>query len=338
MSYPVIKRVSLYNLKENLSKIKTLVGSKTKVFAVVKANAYGHGIIGVSNAVYSMVDGFCVSLVKEALDLRFSGIDKEILLLTPIDENYLERLIEKDITLTITSKRDAILLDGICSGLNKRAKVHIKLNTGMNRLGLSSVYEVNEVLSIARRNNFIITGVYSHLGDAKNKKYANFQRENFIKLSSYILDEYPMVTMHLSSSAGILLGEKFYFDMVRVGLSLYGYTPFETNLLTLSPAMKVYAKTLLVREKIKSERLLYGSKKYRFDKVTLLRVGYADGFFRSGDQILPPRCMDLSVVLGAHFENYYCVMDNAQSLAKKYKTIPYEILTQFGSRAEIIYE
>ncbi len=338
MSYPVIKKVFLNNIVKNAYKIRTIITPRVKLYAVVKANAYGHGLIDVSNAIYSVVDGFCVSLVKEALDLKIAGIDKEILLLTPVDEDYLETLIKKGIILTVTSKRDMMLIDGVSSELKIRAKVHIKLNTGMNRLGASTVFEVNEILSIARRGNVIINGVYSHLGDASNVKYANAQREKFIKLSSFVLDEYPDAIRHLSSSGGILLGEKFHFDMVRIGLSLYGYNALTNSNVTFLPAMKVYAKTLLVRENIKKSRLLYGSKRYNFDSVTLLRVGYADGFFRGGDQMLPPRCMDVSIVQGSHFESYYCVMDNAESLAKKYKTIPYEILTQVGERAEIIYE
>lgn len=337
MSYPIIKKVWLKNINDNLNKIKTLIKPKVKVYAVVKADAYGHGLIGISNAIYSEVDGFCVSLVKEALDLRLSGIDKDILLLTPANEEYLETLIKREITLTVTSKRDIALISGISKSLNKRAKVHIKLNTGMNRLGVSSVYEINEILSIVRKSTIQISGVYSHLGDPKNIKYAIKQRETFLRLSSFIIDEYPKAIRHLSSSGGMLLGESFHFDMVRIGLCLYGYSPLENYKNLFTPAMKVYAKTLKVRENVKKEHLLYGSKKYNFDSITLLRVGYGDGFFRNNGQTLPPRCMDISAIDGAHFENYYCVMDNAQNLAKKYKTIPYEILTCISNRAEIIY-
>lgn len=337
MSYPIIKKVSVKNLQENVDAVKTLINSKVKVYAVVKADAYGHGLVGVSNAIYTRIDGFCVSLVKEALDLRISGCDKDILLLTPVYEDYLETLIKKEITLTVTSKRDIVLIGGVCRLLKTKANVHIKLNTGMNRLGVSTESEVLEILNVAKQNNVKITGVYSHLGDALNKKYANSQRENFLRLSGLVLNEYPNATAHLSSSGGLFLGEKFHFDMVRVGLAIYGYSPIESFGGLFSPAMKVYAKTLCVREDIKKERLLYGSRKFSFDSVTLLRVGYADGFFRGGDQILPNRCMDISAIEGAHFENYYCVMDNATALAKKYKTIPYEILTSISKRAEIIY-
>lgn len=337
MSYPVIAKVSLKNLSDNASKVKSLVSPKVKVYAVVKANAYGHGLIGVSNALYSQVDGFCVSLTKEALDLRISGCDKDVLLLTAVDERYLDVLIRKKITLTVASKRDMLIIDRVCSELKTPACVHVKLNTGMNRLGASSVYEVNEIMSVAMRGNVKITGVYSHLGDVQNKRYLNSQRENFLRLSEPLKNCYDDCIAHLSSSGGMLKGEQYHFDMIRPGITLYGYTPFETSDVFFNPVMKVYAKTLCVRENINKEHLLYGSKKYKFDGVTLLRVGYADGFFRGEDKILPPRCMDISAVTGAHFNDYYCVMDNALSLAKKYKTIPYEILTQVTKRAEIIY-
>ena len=97
MSCPLLAQVNLTNLKDNTKQVKNLIGNKTKLYAVVKGNAYGHGLIEVASAIYSLVDGYCVSMEREAFDLRLSGIDKEIILLTPAFYS-LESLIDKDIT------------------------------------------------------------------------------------------------------------------------------------------------------------------------------------------------------------------------------------------------
>ena len=118
---------------------------------------------------------------------------------------------------------------------------------------------------------------------------------------------------------------------------LYGYSPNGFLKNEFKPAMKVYAKTICERENIYGKRLLYGSKKYHKDFVTLLRLGYADGFFRGGSKSEPPLCMDISAVDGKITSDYALVMDNALVLAKKFNTIPYEILTSCSKRAKIIY-
>ncbi len=338
MSCPIICKVSTKNIIDNARTVRTLIGDKTKFYAVVKSNAYGHGLVGVSNLLYSVVDGFCVSLISEAIDLRISGIDKEILLLTPTPKEYLDTLILNDITLTVCDKFSLIDIVDVCHKINKKAKIHLKLNTGMNRLGASTISEVSEIISIIKKSGSVeLSGAYSHLGDPSNRKYSNEQLKVFKKLAEPVKCYDDKAILHLSSSGGILLGDKFKFDGVRSGLMIYGYSPINGAGVSLTPAMKVYAKVLGVRKNLKGERLLYGSKKYDKEAVTILRLGYADGFFRGGGKCVPPLCMDLSVVDGLVTSDYALVLDNALDLAKKYKTIPYEILTSCSKRAEIIY-
>ena len=338
MSYPIICEVSTENVVENARSVKSLLSDKTKFYAVVKSNAYGHGLVEISNILYSIVDGFCVSFASEALTLRICGIDKEILLLTPTPKDFIEPLISNDITLTICDKASLLDIIAVCNKIKKKARVHLKLNTGMNRLGVSSISEVNEIISIVDKSSVInLSGAYSHLGDPSNKRYSEKQLKSFIKLSKPVKDYDDKVTLHLSSSGGILLGDKYHFDGVRAGLMLYGYSPVKDCKITLKPAMKVYAKVLCVRKKISGERLLYGSKKYRKDAVTIIRLGYADGFFRGGGKGEPARCMDLSVINGETKSDYALVFDNACIMAKKYKTIPYDVLTSCSKRAEMKY-
>ncbi|MBQ3235873.1 MAG: alanine racemase [Clostridia bacterium] len=337
MSCPIICEVSIKNLVNNAVKVKTLLSKRTRLYAVVKSDAYGHGLAGVANALYSHVDGFCVSLASEALTLRICGCDKEILLLTPATKSAIESLVLKDITLTVCDKRQIVDIAEVCDKLGRQASVQLKLNTGMNRLGASTESEVNDIVSVASKSGVIITGAYSHLGDVLNSKYLKSQRNEFLRLSSAVKNYSDRAVIHLSASGGILLGEDYHFDAVRSGIMLYGYTPFKTDIINLEPVMKVYAKTLAVRKNLQKTNLLYGSQIYSKEAVTILRMGYADGFFRGGDKLNPPLCMDLCAVDGEHLEDYVLVMDNASETAKKYGTIPYEILTSCSKRAKIVY-
>ncbi|MBO7214398.1 MAG: alanine racemase, partial [Clostridia bacterium] len=239
MSLPIICEVSLKNLNQNAERVKSLIDKRTKFYAVVKSDAYGHGLVGVANSLYTLVDGYCVSLANEALTLRLSGIDKEILLLTPADKEQLENLVLKDITLTVCDKRQVIEIAEVCQRLSTTASVQIKLNTGMNRLGASTINEVGDILNIASQFNLNVTGAYSHLGDSQNKRYAKEQRSKFIALSDAVKNYYENACLHLSASGGILLGKDYEFNAVRSGLMLYGYLPYKTSLFRLDPVMKV---------------------------------------------------------------------------------------------------
>ena len=334
MPIPLLAQINLTNLKSNAKAVRDLIKNKTKLYAVVKGNAYGHGLVETSSALYQVVDGYCVSMEREALDLRVSGIDKEIILLTPAICN-LDSLVDKDITLTVSTKSEMLAVIKTCEKLQKCATVHIKLNTGMNRLGASSIFDVNEIIGLAKNSQVTISGAFSHFGDVKNKKYVDSQYQTFLRLSEPIMNFDDKACLHLSSSGGALLGEKYLFSMVRIGLMLYGYTPFSTNQISLNPVMRVYAKNLGVKS-LKNQRFLYGSKKYSEKAVTLLRLGYGDGVSRRfGD--ISPACMDISAVKGEMVGDYVPVMTNAIEISKKYNTIPYEILCSFTRRARFEY-
>ncbi len=333
MSCPLIAEINVTNLINNAKAVKNLIGDKVKISAVVKSNAYGHGCVQVATNLYPYVNSYCVSMESEAIDLRLSGVDKEIILLTPALDGV-ERLVDNGVTLTVSSKSEALAVIRACEKLNKRASVHIKLNTGMNRLGASNVFEVNDIIGAVKNSQVKISGALSHFGDVKNKKYTQSQYQNFLRLSEPIKNYDDKVDLHLSSSGGVLLGDKYAFSMVRVGLMLYGYTPFKTDKIKLNPVMKVYAKNLGVKT-INNQRLLYGSKKYK-RAVTLIRNGYADGFSKNYGEVTS-RCMDISVIDGVNYSDYIPVMTNALLLAKKQKTIPYEILTSVTKRAEFKY-
>ena len=123
MSCLLKAEINVKNLKENALAVKRLIGNNVKLSAVVKGNAYGHGLVGVSSSLYPLVDSYCVSLEDEAFSLRISGIDKEIILLTPAFS--VERLVERGITLTVSSKAEVLRVIKACDKLGISASVHI---------------------------------------------------------------------------------------------------------------------------------------------------------------------------------------------------------------------
>ena len=138
--------------------------------------------------------------------------------------------------------------------------------------------------------------------------------------------------LHISASGGLLLGKKYQLSMVRVGLLLYGYSPIQTDKISVEPIMKVYAKNLLFRNGVKNEYVGYGKDKCNLDNISILRLGYADGFLRNNVKPFENNlCMDLSAV-NFNKNDYVLVMDNALEYSKKLKTIPYEILVSVSKR------
>lgn len=339
MSYSTIAKISLNKLKNNALNVKKLLGSKTKFYAVVKSNAYGHGIVEVSNALYQIVDGYCVSLLSEGVALRTAGIDKDILMLTPPFLETATNLVRYDITSAVSSLKEIKLLENSAKKLNKIAKIQLAINTGMNRLGFSTKKSIITALNyIKNSKNLTLTGAFSHFGNVENKSYVYSQFKKFISLSKIIKKDYPKITYHISASGGVLLGKKYHLNACRVGLLLYGYKPLKTDKITVEPIMKVYAKTICVKSNLKGKNLMYGDNPSPFDTATILRLGYADGVLRKGiNSTINSLCMDISAVKGKHFKSLTPIMTNADNLAKKWKTIPYEVLVNITSRAEMRY-
>lgn len=339
MSLPLIAEISLKNLNYNLNAIKKLT-NKTKFCAVIKSNAYGHGLVEIANALYNKVDAFAVSMESECVALRQAGIDKQIILLTPAFEENAERLILHKITFTVSNINEIEVLYIASKRVGMRANIHLALNTGMNRLGFSTLKSVNNAINyIKSKSEFLnLCGAFSHLGEPNNINYANIQREKFIKLSAPVKKYCKTATLHLSSSGGILLGSNFLFDMVRVGIMLYGYSPFKTDKIKLKPVMTVKARVVLNRYDIQNKYLMYGTNKCNENSASIIRFGYADGFRRvSTPSVIGNECMDLSAVNFTR-NKYYTVMKNAEIIAKKYKTIAYEVLVNASKRAERIYK
>ena len=337
MSEPLICKISLTKLINNALKVKKLLNKRVKLCAVVKSGAYGHGLVDISSALYSICDYFAVSLASEASKLRIAGIDKPILLLSPATENTIEKLILNDITLSVSTIKELILIAKTAKRLSKKVKVHIAINCGMNRLGFNDNEVVKAVNFIKKFSFIVLDGAYSHLGCVEDKRFTKSCFNNFLQAVKPIKEYNKRAILHISSSGGLLINKKYQLSMVRVGLLLYGYSPIKTDKIKVEPIMKVYAKNLLSRNNVKGGYVGYGKYKCKIDNVSILRLGYADGFMRNNaNRFENNLCMDLSAV-NFNKNDYVLVMDNALEYSKKLKTIPYEILVSVTKRAEKEY-
>ena len=330
--------IDLRTIRENAIAIKNFIGGKGKFCAVVKADAYGHGAVKVANAIYTIVDSYAVATCEEGISLRFGGIDKDILVFIPPCKQDLARAIEYSLTLTAYKKEHLDIIDQKARLLGLKAKVHIKFDTGMNRLGVKGLNQLKTVIEYAlQKRGIILDGAYSHLGELQNKKALKSSVDKFL-LANNLIKGYNNINCHISASGGLLKGVAS--DTYRVGILLYGYKPFDSNLIDVRPAMKVFSPILEEKVILKGERALYGNDRLLVDSsATLVQYGYADGLERKANKdLIANRCMNVSAY--AYIlkqDGCACVMDDAERLAKQYGTISYEILTKSAITAQKIY-
>ncbi len=316
--------INLGSIRKNALKIKSGLKSSS-FFAVVKADAYGHGAEEVSRYIEDIADGFCVAIVEEGICLRTAGITKPILVLTPPLDGYdVERARAYGLTATVNSVETAKLVGGL--------PCHIKVNTGMNRHGCN----INELPAVLKSlPSESVEGVYSHLFAPQSDGASFAQLELFSKASRIVKTFSPKAKAHLSASGGFLRGGKFLADGVRCGILLYGYAPSGFSAEGFLPAMKVYAR------RTQQTRFIGGGVGYNFANenygvISTYRCGYADGFFRGvplGEKTL---CMDSFVAKDKG--ELALVFDDAEKYAKKLGTISYEALTCVTRRSERVYE
>ncbi len=328
--------INLSILRNNALLIRKKIG-KSFFFAVVKDDAYGHGAVEVANAIYDIVDGFSVSILEEGVALRNAGIDKDILILLACDKSELERAIIYDFTLSVESINELKEINKVCKRLNKKVKVHIQFNSGMNRCGTNSLNDVESMCKYAKNSKYIlIDGVYSHLGKPENKKLTKKQVNNFLLAINVAMVYNKKVKTHISASGGVSKG--LNLNMVRVGLLLYGYKPFDCDI-NVHPIMKIEVQVIKHIRLKPFSRALYGLKfTLRQRNLCLIRLGYGDGLFRKKVKgQFSNKCMDTSLIDCKCLSKGKFIISDLEVLAKQYKTIPYEIMVNITKRCERIY-
>ena len=269
------------NLMHNFNYIKKYVGDNVNIMPVVKANAYGHGVVEICKILSRCnVKGFCVALLSEVIYIRNNQIEAQILHLGALEYKFDPILLDKKLILTINNSNDILFLNKIGEKYNHKFNVHIKIDTGMTRLGVLD-NEMELIRDSLLKSEFIIAeGIYSQLSsaDEDSQLCTDAQRERFIKISNYFCLELNTIKFkHLTPSAGLLKNKKNHFNMVRPGLSIYGINNVSEPH-PLKPVMCLRAPVALIKNVKKGSDIGY-NRTYKTKKdmnVAILQVGYAD--------------------------------------------------------------
>lgn len=282
-------RVDLEAIRHNIEEAKRKVKAGTKIMAIVKADAYGHGAVPVADALRDLVDAYGVAVIEEALELREHGFDQMILILGYTPKSWYEELVLHDISQTVYTLSMAKELNETAKRLNKKAKVHIKLDTGMGRLGFAPTEDsVEEVVKISSLSNIVIEGMFSHFARADESRLEPAE-EQFKKYRYFLhLLEQRGIAIpikHISNSASIMRFPEAHLDMVRSGITTYGLYPseeVEKEAMELQPAMEWKAVVSYVKEVDAGTPISYGGTYVtdRRRKIATIPVGYADGLKR----------------------------------------------------------
>ena len=290
MYRPAWVEIDLKAIRFNLRMIKEKVG-KTKIMAVVKADAYGHGAVEISKvALEEGAYALAVSNLEEALELRNAQIACPILILGWSPQSCYQEAIEQDITLAMFDLPEAQALAQTAQSLGKKAKVHLKVDTGMSRIGLMPDENgLNTAAAIIGLKGLNVEGIFSHFAkaDEEDKTFAYKQLERFNKFTAQIEEKtgQKFVLKHIANSAAIMEMPEAYLDMVRAGIILYGNYPskeVKRENFPLKEAMSVKALVARVQKLPRGTTIGYGGT-YRLDKdtyVATIPIGYADGYSR----------------------------------------------------------
>lgn len=364
--------INLDNIAHNVREIRRLVGKRTEIMAVVKADAYGHGVLETVNTmIESGVTRLAVSMLDEAIQLRKIGISVPILVLSHTSPQRADELIKYNITQTVYSNEMASLLSDAAQKRGKKIHIHIKIDTGMSRVGFLPGYSaVKEVIAIQKLPGIIIEGIFTHFAtaDEKDRKYTQQQMELFESIINELNRIGILIPIrHVSNSAAIIQYPEYTLELVRPGIILYGIYPsddVDRTVIDLKPAMMLKAKITMVKWIEKDTAVSYGRKfvSDRPTKIATVPVGYADGFSRLltgksrmlvNGQFAPvvgSICMDQCMIDITDIEGDVSVGDEvvilgkqgdneitADEIARTIGTIPYEIVCIIGKRIPRVY-
>ncbi len=361
--------VSVDNLTYNVNQIKKHISKGTKLCAVIKADAYGHGAYHIATEL--LKQGFeylAVAFIDEAIDIRNNGINAPILILgnTPIDT--VDQLIEYNVTATVYDFKTAKAISEEAKKHETTAKIHIKIDTGMSRLGfLPNSESIKKIVEISKLPNIEIEGIFTHFACADESDDTLTEKQ--YKKFCMVIDELEssgvsIPIKHCCNSAGIVKYPNMHLDMVRAGIILYGLYPSNADFdIDLKPVMQFKTKVINVKTLKAGETVSYGATYtlQKDTKIATIAVGYADGYSRllsnrgrvlvNGQfaNILGRICMDQCMIDVTNVNNISIGDDvvlfgtdkNAElpieELAEKIGTINYELLCVINKRVPRCY-
>jgi alanine racemase len=358
--------VNLKRLEGNMAAIRRRV-APARVMLVVKANAYGHGLVEVSKALAGKADYIGVAVLEEGILLRELGITAPIIVLGGIWHEQIHQYLEQDLTLTASSVERLQQIDAVAGQMNLKAKVHLKIDTGMERIGIH-YYSARSLQEAALKfANVEVEGIYSHFAnaDSNDLTHARLQLERFLEvLQFYERHSLPMPMRHIANSAAVLQLPESYLDMVRPGIMLYGVypSPATPRTVEVQPALAWKSRVVFFKVVKAAHPVSYGSTWHSDHDVRAVTVpvGYGDGYFRSmsnkakviirGAQYpqVGTICMDQLMVNieqnSAYNGDEVILLGESggkritvEDLAEWAGTIPYEILTNINTRVPRVY-
>ncbi len=364
---PTYVEVNLKNIKYNFEQIKNHVGD-AKIMPILKANAYGHGLVRLALFFQELkADYLGVAVLEEGILLREKGVEIPIIVLGGILGNQVPKFLKYGLTITASSIEKLEQIQSAAEKLKVKAKVHLKIDTGMERIGVHYYNAENFIKTAFKMKNIEVEGIFSHfanstaydLSDAK-RQFARFEKAlEFIEKEKF---EIPL--KHISNSGAILQLPQANLDLVRPGIILYGVYPSEETRKTISvkPALTWKSRVVYFKVITKGHSVGYGSMwtaKENTRAVTV-PVGYGDGYFRSMSHkaqvlingkrypVIGTISMDQIVVnIGndSAYNNDEVVLLGkqndaeiaAEEMARWAGTIPYEILTNINTRVPRVY-
>lgn len=285
----VSANINLDTIIHNVAEVRKNIKKETGIFAVVKADGYGHGAVPIARAIDNDVEAYAVAIVEEGIELREAGITKPILILGYTAPELLTEVIQYDLTQTVFQLSMAKKMDEIARTLGKVAKIHIKLDTGMSRIGYQPTAEsIDEIVKMKELSNLMLEGIFTHMAcaDMTDKTSAKKQFELFKAFVNQLEEQgVKLPIQHISNSAGTIDLPEMNLSMVRFGISLYGLYPSEEvdkNHLRLEPAMELKTHISFVKELEPGHGIGYGSTFVTKKTMTIatVPVGYGDGFPR----------------------------------------------------------
>ncbi len=289
----VYAEINLDAIQSNVSAMNAHIAKDTKILAVIKTDGYGHGAIPIAKELEAMdaVYGYAVATPEEALDLRKNEVKKPILILGYTFPGKVKELIENHISMAVFRKDSLSEIAKVAKEIGRKAMVHIKVDTGMGRIGVMPDEEgisfAGEILS---NSDLCLEGVFTHFAkaDETDKAFTYEQIRKFTEFTEKIEEifDYKIPIKHASNSAGIIDVKEANLDLVRAGIILYGLWPsneVSRQEISLKPALALYSTVVYLKEIKKGTTVSYGGTFVAEDrmKIATIPVGYGDGYPRS---------------------------------------------------------
>lgn len=288
----VYAEVDLDAILHNMEQMQHIIHEDTKILGVIKADGYGHGAIPIGRELEKLekVWGYAVATVEEGLILRRNGLQKPILMLGASFPEHYESLADEGIRATVFSLRQAKELESFAADVGKEITVHIKIDTGLSRLGFQVTEEAaDEIAQISAMPHMVVEGIFTHFAksDARDKTMAKEQMKRFYEMQEMLKSRGITIPMpHCSNSAAIIDMPEANMSMVRAGISLYGLLPSDEihkENIDLKPALSLKSRIVFLKELEEGRTISYGAT-YRTSgkqRIATIPVGYGDGYPRS---------------------------------------------------------